>query len=68
MLFKHSVRNALIPIVTIIALDFGALIGGLIITENIFNYPGMGVYFVDAGDDRRLPEAAAVPRDRHDLP
>lgn len=48
VLFAHSVRNALIPIVTIIGLDIGQLIGGLIITENIFNYPGMGVYFVDA--------------------
>ena len=48
VMWRHSVRNALIPIVTIIALDFGGLIGGLIITENIFNYPGMGVYFVDA--------------------
>jgi peptide/nickel transport system permease protein len=48
VMWRHSVRNALIPIVTIIALDFGGLIGGLIITENIFNYPGMGVYFIDA--------------------
>ena len=45
--FKHTVRNALIPIVTIIAIDIGAMLGGLIITENIFNYPGMGVYFID---------------------
>ncbi len=48
VLFHHSVRNALIPVVTVIGIDFGALIGGLIITENIFNYPGMGVYFIDA--------------------
>jgi peptide/nickel transport system permease protein len=56
VLFRHSVRNALIPIVTIIALDFGALIGGLIITENIFNYPGMGVYFVDAATIGDFPK------------
>jgi peptide/nickel transport system permease protein len=56
VLFKHSVRNALIPIVTIVALDIGALIGGLIITENIFNYPGMGVYFVDAATIGDFPK------------
>jgi peptide/nickel transport system permease protein len=56
VLFRHSVRNALIPIVTIIALDIGQLIGGLIITENIFNYPGMGVYFVDAATVGDFPK------------
>ena len=56
VLWRHSVRNALIPIVTIIALDIGQLIGGLIITENIFNYPGMGVYFVDAATIGDFPK------------
>jgi peptide/nickel transport system permease protein len=55
VLFKHSVRNALIPIVTILGLDFGQLLGGLIITENIFNYPGMGVYFIKAAGDGDFP-------------
>jgi len=48
ILFRHGVRNALIPVVTIAALDIGAIIGGLIISENIFAYPGMGVYFLSA--------------------
>ncbi|NBP50277.1 MAG: ABC transporter permease [Actinobacteria bacterium] len=48
VLFRHGLRNALIPIVTISALDFGAIVGGLIITENIFSYPGMGRYFLEA--------------------
>jgi peptide/nickel transport system permease protein len=48
ILFKHGVRNALIPVVTIAALDIGSIIGGLIITENIFSYPGMGMYFLSA--------------------
>lgn len=56
VLWRHSVRNALIPIVTIIALDIGQLIGGLIITENIFNYPGMGVYFVKAATIGDFPK------------
>ena len=45
---SHTIRNASIPIATVVAIDIGALIGGLIITENIFNYPGMGVFFIDA--------------------
>jgi len=48
ILFKHGVRNAMIPVVTLLGIDIGALLGGLIITENIFNYPGMGKYFIDA--------------------
>jgi peptide/nickel transport system permease protein len=57
ILMHHGVRNALIPVVTVIAIDIGAVLGGLIITENIFNYPGMGVYFlksVEDGDFSRL--------------
>jgi peptide/nickel transport system permease protein len=57
ILMRHGVRNALIPVVTVIAIDVGAVLGGLIITENIFNYPGMGVYFlksVNDGDFSRL--------------
>ena len=56
VMWRHSVRNALIPIVTIIAIDIGALIGGLIITENIFNYPGMGVYFIKAATIGDFPK------------
>jgi len=48
VLVRHAVRNALVPIVTLAALDFGALFGGLIITENIFDYPGMGKFFLNA--------------------
>jgi peptide/nickel transport system permease protein len=45
---KHAFRNALIPLVTIIALNFGALIGGAVITETVFSLDGMGLYFVSA--------------------
>jgi peptide/nickel transport system permease protein len=55
ILFKHGVRNALIPVVTIAALDIGAIIGGLIITENIFSYPGMGVYFLSSFGNGDFP-------------
>lgn len=55
VLIRHTVRNALIPVVTILGLDLGQVLGGLIITENIFNYPGMGVYFVRAAIDGDFP-------------
>jgi ABC-type dipeptide/oligopeptide/nickel transport system permease component len=44
--FKHALRNAMIPVVTVSALNFGGLIGGAIITEQIFGLDGMGPYFL----------------------
>ena len=55
VLIRHGVRNALIPVVTIAALDVGAIIGGLIISENIFAYPGMGLYFLDSFNNGDFP-------------
>ncbi|NCV86154.1 MAG: ABC transporter permease [Oxalobacteraceae bacterium] len=55
VLFRHGVRNALIPVVTIAAIDVGGIVGGLIITENIFDYPGMGRYFLRAFDQGDFP-------------
>jgi peptide/nickel transport system permease protein len=57
VIFKHGLRNALIPLVTVMALDIGALFGGLIVTEKIFSIPGMGRLFLDsllAGDKEVL--------------
>jgi peptide/nickel transport system permease protein len=48
VVLKHALRNALIPFVTVVALDFGALFGGLIITESIFSIAGMGRLFFAA--------------------
>jgi peptide/nickel transport system permease protein len=48
VVFRHAMRNALIPLTTQVALDVGAIAGGLIITESIFEWPGMGRLFVDA--------------------
>ena len=50
---KHAFRNALIPMVTVVALNFGALLGGAVVTETIFALDGMGLYFItklNAGD------------------
>jgi peptide/nickel transport system permease protein len=48
VLFRHSLRNALIPIVTILGLTLPGLFGGALITETLFNYPGMGLITVQA--------------------
>jgi peptide/nickel transport system permease protein len=48
VIFKHALRNALIPLVTVMAVDIGALFGGLVVTEQIFSIPGMGKLFIDA--------------------
>ncbi len=42
VIFKHALRNAMIPVVTIWALDFAALLGGSVVTETIFSWPGLG--------------------------
>ena len=42
MLVRHALRNALIPVVTVAAIDVGAILGGLIITEGVFELPGHG--------------------------
>ncbi|MGH2811804.1 MAG: ABC transporter permease [Actinomycetota bacterium] len=48
VILKHGLRNALIPLVTVLGIDVGALFGGLIITEGIFSWPGMGLLFVQS--------------------
>lgn len=56
VLTRHSVRNALVPVVTLLGLDLGTILGGLIITEAIFAYPGMGVYFLRAAGNGDFPQ------------
>jgi peptide/nickel transport system permease protein len=48
VMMKHALRNALIPLVTLVALDFGTLLGGAVVTETVFSLDGMGLYFVNA--------------------
>ncbi len=48
VIFKHALRNALIPVVTTIGLQFGVLLGGAILTETIFAWPGVGKWIFDA--------------------
>ena len=48
VMMKHALRNALIPLVTLVALDFGAILSGAVITETVFSLDGMGLYFYNA--------------------
>ncbi len=61
-LFRHALRNAMIPVVTIVALDFGFLFSGALITETVFAYPGMGKLIFDSimGNDFNLALATLL--------
>ncbi|MTT31193.1 ABC transporter permease subunit [Terrilactibacillus sp. BCM23-1] len=48
LLIRYALRNALVPTVTVIGTSFGALLGGAVVTETIFDWPGMGKYVVDS--------------------
>lgn len=55
VVLKHALRNAMIPIITVLGLDFGAYLTGSILTETIFSWPGIGRYVVNAISRRDLP-------------
>ena len=56
MIFRHGVRSAITPIVTILGLDIGILLGGAILTETVFNIPGIGRLAYDAIQRGDLPD------------
>jgi len=55
ILVRHALRNGLVPVVTSVGLDFGALMGGAIVTEQVFRWPGIGKLAVDGMHDRDGP-------------
>ena len=55
VLFKHALRNALIPVITVIGIQFGALLSGALITETIFAWPGIGRMAIEAIQKRDYP-------------
>lgn len=55
VLVRHALRTALLPVVTLVALEFGRLLGGAVITETIFAWPGLGRLALDAIAHRDLP-------------
>jgi peptide/nickel transport system permease protein len=48
VIFRHALKNAFLPIITVIGLNFGLLLGGAVLTETIFSWPGLGRYVVDS--------------------
>jgi peptide/nickel transport system permease protein len=60
VVIRHGLRAALTPIVTIFGLDFGLLLGGAVLTETVFNLPGIGQYAIQAIENNDLPQILAV--------
>lgn len=60
IIISHALRNALIPIVTVIGLQFGALLGGAIMAETVFAIPGLGRLMIDAIKQRDYPIVQGV--------
>jgi peptide/nickel transport system permease protein len=58
--YKHALRNAILPLVTLIALDLPSLFAGALFIETIFSWPGMGRLFWDAARGRDYPVLLAV--------
>jgi peptide/nickel transport system permease protein len=59
VVYKHALKNALIPIITVVGLQFGILLGGAVMTETIFSWPGVGKYSYDAIMARDFPVVQA---------
>jgi peptide/nickel transport system permease protein len=60
VVFKHALRSSLTPVVSLFGVDLGTLLGGAIITETVFNLPGLGTYVVRAVGNGDLPVILAV--------
>lgn len=55
VIYRHALRNAMIPVITIVGLQMGFLLGGSVITETVFNWPGIGVQLVQGINSRDFP-------------
>jgi peptide/nickel transport system permease protein len=60
VVIRHALRNSLLPVVTVISLEFAFLIGGLVVTEQVFNLNGLGKLLVDAVAHRDYPLIQAL--------
>ncbi|MFC0266902.1 ABC transporter permease [Kushneria aurantia] len=60
VLYKHALRNCAIPLITYFGLQFGTLLGGIVVIERVFNWPGMGTLAFDAVAARDYPVLQAV--------
>jgi ABC-type dipeptide/oligopeptide/nickel transport system permease component len=60
IVYGHAVRNALIPVITVAGINFGRLLGGSIVTETVFAYPGIGKMLIDGIFARDYPMIQGV--------
>jgi peptide/nickel transport system permease protein len=60
VVLRHALRNALLPTITVLALDFGRLMGGIVVVETIFAYPGLGRLVVFSIQNRDIPTLQAA--------
>jgi ABC-type dipeptide/oligopeptide/nickel transport system permease component len=60
IVFKHALRNAMIPPVTLLGVQIGVLIGGAVVTENVFARPGLGTMLVEAVLTKDMPLVQAL--------
>jgi ABC-type dipeptide/oligopeptide/nickel transport system permease component len=56
---QHALRNALIPLVTVVGLQFGYIIGGAVVIETVFTWPGVGLFTIQAISNRDYPVVQA---------
>src|SRR5258708_37916655 len=59
--FRHALRNALIPLVTVVAIGFGGIAGGAVITATVFAWPGVGSPFIRSASAPHYPTFLAYP-------
>ena len=60
VLYVHALRNAIIPIITLLGLSLGTIVSGAVITETVFNYPGMGLLTMNAAFHDDVPTLLGV--------
>lgn len=60
VLYKHALRNAAIPVTTVLGLELGALLGGSVVTETVFAWPGVGLLAMQAISDRDYPTVQVI--------
>lgn len=60
VLFRHALRNTIIPVITVLGLQFGQLLGGAVITESVFAWPGVGLLAIDSIRNSDFPVTQAV--------
>lgn len=60
VIWKHALRNALLPVITVVGMDFGALLGGTILVESVFSIPGLGMLMLTAIRMKDIPQVMAA--------